>query len=152
MAADRLGTRMNTFASFGMPLLGGALVGLSASLALFAHGRAVGISGLFGGLFLPGHDARPFRFWFLAGLVMAGAALRRMHPAAFAAPAASWIAVAIAGVTVGYGTRLGSGCTSGHGICGLCRLSVRSIVATATFIATGMATVFVVKHLLGGAP
>jgi uncharacterized membrane protein YedE/YeeE len=133
-----------------MPLLGGALVGLSASLALVAHGRAVGISGLLGGLFLPGHDARPFRFWFLAGLVVAGVALRAAYPGAFATPSASWAAVALAGLLVGYGTRLGSGCTSGHGICGICRLSVRSIVATGTFIATGMITVFVVMHWLGG--
>jgi uncharacterized membrane protein YedE/YeeE len=140
---------MNSFPPYGMPLLGGALIGLSASLALFAHGRAVGISSLLGGLLLPGHDARPFRFWFLAGLVVAGAALRAVYPAAFAAPGASLIAVATAGALVGYGTRLGSGCTSGHGICGLCRLSMRSIVATGTFIATGMLTVFVVQHLFG---
>lgn len=141
---------MIPLASFGWPLLGGALVGLSASLALFAHGRAVGISGLFGGLFLPGHDARPFRLWFLAGLVVAGLALRVADPETFAPPAAPWIAVAVAGVLVGYGTRLGSGCTSGHGICGLSRLSLRSMVATVTFIATGMIAVFVVKHVLGG--
>ena len=140
---------MGPFDSFGLPLLGGALVGLSASMVLAAHGRAAGISGLFGGLFLPGHDARPFRFWFLAGLVAAGVLLRVIHPAAFGSPSSSLLVVALSGVLVGYGTRLGSGCTSGHGICGLCRLSLRSVAATATFIAAGMITVFVVKNLAG---
>jgi uncharacterized membrane protein YedE/YeeE len=139
-------------ASYGFPLLGGVMIGLSASLLLLTHGRVAGVAGLFGGLFLPGHDARSFRIWFIAGLVAAGLALSWAYPAAFSlARSPSMAVVGVAGLLVGYGTRLGGGCTSGHGICGRCRLSVRSVVATMTFMAAGMVTVFVVNHL-GGDP
>jgi uncharacterized membrane protein YedE/YeeE len=142
---------MNLVEPFGLPLVGGALIGLAASVVLLTHGRVAGISGLFGGLFLPGHDARDFRFSFLAGLLLAGVALELVHPTAFAAVGLAPLPViAVAGLLVGYGTRLGGGCTSGHGVCGLCRLSRRSLVATMTFMATGMITVFVVRHLAGG--
>ena len=140
--------------SYGLSLLGGVIIGAAASLVLFTHGRVAGISGLFGGLFLPGHDARAFRRWFIAGLVGAGFLLTRLYPAAFSSAGAGMPTIAIAavaGLLVGYGTRLGGGCTSGHGICGMCRLSIRSVVATMTFMAAGMATVFVVRHLIGGA-
>ncbi|HMI86286.1 MAG TPA: YeeE/YedE family protein [Polyangiaceae bacterium] len=141
---------MNVIASYGVSLLGGALIGLSASLALLTHGRAAGISGLFGGLFLPGYDARSFRLAFVVGLVAAGLVLSVVYPAAFATGVRSLFVVGAAGLLVGFGTRLGGGCTSGHGVCGLSRLSGRSMVATATFMGTGMVTVFVVRHLLGG--
>jgi len=141
---------MNLIESYGLPLLGGALIGLSASLALLTHGRVAGISGLFGGLFLPGHDARDFRLWFLLGLVVAGFVLSRVHPMAFASTALrSFAVMAAAGLFVGFGTRLGGGCTSGHGVCGLCRLSKRSLAATITFMGTGILTVLVMKHVLG---
>jgi hypothetical protein len=136
---------------YGLSLLGGALIGLAASMVLLTHGRVAGIAGLFGGLFLPAHDARAFRFWFIAGLVGAGFVLSRFYPPAFSLAGAPTIPiVAVAGIIVGYGTRLGSGCTSGHGICGLSRLSVRSLVATLTFMGVGMVTVFLITHLIGG--
>ncbi len=142
---------MNFVESHAMSLFGGALIGLSASLLLLTHGRIAGISGLFGGLFLPGYDARAFRLWFLVGLVAAGGVLLLVYPPAFAPTGrASLVAVAAAGLLVGVGTRLGGGCTSGHGVCGLSRFSSRSLIATITFMATGMLTVFITHHVVGG--
>jgi uncharacterized membrane protein YedE/YeeE len=138
-------------------LVGGALIGLAASLLLLFHGRIAGISGILGET-LRGEGTRgegAYRGAFLAGLIAAGVALRVVYPAAFAsAPSGgstvvTTVLVATSGVLVGYGTRLGNGCTSGHGVCGLSRLSRRSLVATLTFMATGAMTVFVVRHLLG---
>lgn len=138
-------------------LAGGALIGLAASLLLLFHGRVAGLSGILGET-LRGEGTRgdgAYRGAFLAGLVAAGIALRFIHPAAFprslngGAGGVTLGLVAVAGVLVGYGTRLGNGCTSGHGVCGLSRLSKRSLVATMTFMATGAMTVFVVRHLLG---
>lgn len=141
----------NLIASYGLPLAGGVLLGLAASLVLLTHGRVTGVSGIFGGLFLQGHDGRSFRLWFVLGLIASGLALSRFHATGMSATGAPGIAVAgLAGLLVGYGTRLGSGCTSAHGICGIGRLSVRSLTATMTFMATGMLTVFVVRHVLGG--
>lgn len=132
-------------------LAGGALIGLSASLLLLTHGKIAGISGILGGLLERGTDERGYRAWFLAGLLASGALLVVLRPSAFpTAPTSSLGLTAIAGLLVGFGTRLGNGCTSGHGVCGLSRLSTRSLVATVTFIAAGMTTVFV-KGLLGGA-
>lgn len=132
-------------------LIGGAIIGLAASLFLLAHGRVCGISGLFGGLLRRGADALGLRVTFVAGLVAGGLLLRLFLPSALAS---AWTPSALltvpAGLLVGFGTQLGSGCTSGHGICGISRLSARSIVATTTFMLTGFATVFVVRHLLGG--
>ena len=130
-------------------LLGGMLVGLSASLLLLSHGKIAGISGIIGGLLTPGTEDRSYRLWFLAGLLAAGAGLRALYPAAFAGGAAAPLgAVALAGLLVGYGTRLGNGCTSGHGVCGLSRFSPRSLAATMTFMATGAIAVFVTRHVL----
>jgi uncharacterized protein len=138
--------------SWTLSLAGGTLIGLSASIVLLFHGRVTGISGIFGGSFLPRHDARDFRLWFLAGLMGSGVALVLVYPAAFVLSSGPSLGVAaIAGLLVGYGTRLGGGCTSGHGICGIARLSRRSFVATAVFIATAMVTVYVVRHLVGSA-
>ncbi len=134
------------------PLLGGALIGLSASLVLLAHGRVTGISGIFGGLFSTPLTDATFRGWFLAGLLLSGLAVRIVWPAAFGSVLGDRLEwVALAGLLVGFGTRLGSGCTSGHGVCGLSRLSPRSLVATLTFIATGALTVHATKWL-GGEP
>lgn len=137
-------------------LLGGALIGLSASLVLLTHGKIAGVSGIFGGAISRGTTDRAFRLWFLAGLAAAGLGLAWLHPSAFAAASVTpaWAVVA-AGALVGYGTRLGNGCTSGHGICGLSRLSQRSLAATLTFLLTGAATVFVTRHVVhvaGSAP
>jgi uncharacterized membrane protein YedE/YeeE len=133
-----------------LPLLGGALIGLSASLLLLTHGRITGISGFVGTLLQPAADNRRFRVWFLAGLLAAGLVARAVAPAAFGTPRAGIAATIIAGLLVGYGTRLGNGCTSGHGVCGVSRLSRRSIVATLTFCATGAATVALLRLVGGG--
>jgi uncharacterized membrane protein YedE/YeeE len=132
-------------------LLGGMLIGLAASLLLLTHGKVAGISGLYGGIFRRGTSDRSLRFWFIAGLLLAGTAVRFVYPAAFVS---SWSAtlpmVLVAGLIVGFGTQLGNGCTSGHGVCGISRVSIRSLIATGTFMLTGFVTVFVVRHLLGG--
>ncbi|KQQ19472.1 hypothetical protein ASF53_24080 [Methylobacterium sp. Leaf123] len=126
---------------------GGALIGASAALLLLTNGRIAGISGIVGGLFRPsGHDFA-WRAAFLIGLLLG--------PVAFRLGAghwpevrvdASWPLLVTAGLLVGYGTRLGSGCTSGHGVCGLARLSPRSFVAVGTFMAAAIITVFLVRH------
>lgn len=132
-------------------LIGGALIGLSASLFLLTHGRVAGISGLYGGIFRRGATDRTLRIAFIAGLLVAGILARWLAPAAFETSWSAALPIALlAGLLVGFGTQLGSGCTSGHGVCGLSRLSIRSLVATGTFMATGVATVFVVRHVFGG--
>lgn len=131
--------------------LGGALIGLSASLFLLGHGRVAGISGLYGNLLRPGSATRMLSVWFMAGLLLAGFVVRLVHPAAFASTWTPSLPIAlVAGLIVGAGTQLGNGCTSGHGVCGLSRLSIRSLVATLTFMATGGITVFIVRHVIGG--
>lgn len=133
-------------------LIGGAMIGLAASLLLLTHGRVAGISLLYASLFRRGAGDRAFRLSFIAGLAATGVLVRLTRPDAFASAwSASLPVTLLAGLVVGFGTQLGNGCTSGHGVCGLSRLSVRSLVATLTFMATGFATVFVVRHLLGGA-
>jgi uncharacterized membrane protein YedE/YeeE len=141
---------MHDFTPFSA-LIGGALIGLAASIFLLTHGRVAGISGLFGGMLRRGAEGRGTRFAFVAGLVAGGLLLRLVYPAAFDS---AWMAplplALVAGLVVGFGTQLGSGCTSGHGVCGLSRLSIRSLVATCTFMMAGGVTVFVTQHLLGG--
>ena len=133
-------------------LMGGMLIGLAASLFLVAHGRVCGISGLFGCLLRPGSGTPSLNFSFISGLFAAGVALRLLAPNVFESSWSPSLSLAIpAGLLVGFGTQLGNGCTSGHGICGLSRLSVRSLIATSTFMLTGFATVFVVRHGVGGA-
>lgn len=134
-------------------LVGGALIGLAASLFLLAEGRVCGISGLFGGLLRRSPEALRVRVPFLAGLLVGGVALRLVAPGVFDRVASPSLAFVIpAGLLVGFGTQLGNGCTSGHGVCGLSRLSIRSLVATCTFMAAGFVTVFVVRHVLGVTP
>jgi len=130
-------------------LLGGALIGLSASLVALFHGRIAGISGIFAGVLYPRPGDGSFRPYFLAGLFLAGIAARLLYPSALPAGTPSLAIAGAAGLLVGFGTRLGSGCTSGHGVCGLSRLSTRSLVATLTFMATGVLTVAVVRALGG---
>jgi uncharacterized membrane protein YedE/YeeE len=133
-------------------LLGGLMIGLSASLLLFTHGRVAGISGIYAGVLPPRADDGSFRVWFLGGLLLAGLGVRLVWPSAFtSSPVGGLGTIAVAGVLVGFGTRLGGGCTSGHGVCGMSRLSARSVVATLAFMATGVVTVYVVRHVLGGA-
>jgi uncharacterized membrane protein YedE/YeeE len=137
---------------FLLSLLGGALIGVSASLLLLFNGRIAGISGITGGLLTPSSGDVGWRVAFIGGLVLGGALLMAFLPRAIGAPVMSGAGVAVlAGLLVGFGTRLGSGCTSGHGVCGVSRGSKRSWVATSVFVATAMGTVFVTRHLLGGA-
>jgi len=132
--------------------LGGGLIGLAASWLLFASGRVAGISGIVGGLLGPWNTQSSWRLSFLGGLLVGGGILLVALPEAIVAPAGrSVVLVALAGALVGYGTRLGSGCTSGHGVCGLTRLSSRALVATLTFMATGFATATLLG-IVGGAP
>lgn len=134
-------------------LLGGALIGLAASILLLCNGRVAGVSGILGGALHPVPGDTLWRLMFLFGLAGAGAVGTLLRPEAFiAGPKRSILIIALAGFLVGYGTRLGNGCTSGHGVCGVSRLSPRSLFATATFITTGALTVFVIKHVFGGAP
>jgi uncharacterized membrane protein YedE/YeeE len=130
-------------------LLGGILIGLASVWLLAANGRIAGVSGILHGLFAQPPGDRLWRGFFIGGLVVAGFA---WHAFSGAAPAREGFGLgwaAAAGVLVGFGTRLGGGCTSGHGVCGLGRLSVRSLAAVAIFMATGMAAAFVARHLLG---
>jgi uncharacterized membrane protein YedE/YeeE len=132
-------------------LVGGVLIGVSASLLLLAHGRIAGISGIVGGALRLRDGDRTWRLLFLAGLIGGGWLITFVSPAAFPTtlPAPAPLLV-VAGLLVGFGTQLGNGCTSGHGVCGLGRLSARSLVATLTFMTTGAAVVFVIRHVLGG--
>ena len=132
----------------GSAIAGGALIGLAASLLMLANGRVAGVSGMIAGLLPPERGgAWVFRALFLAGLVGAGAigmlvAPQLIGPSPRALP---WLIVA--GLLVGFGTRIGSGCTSGHGVCGVSRLSRRSLVATAVFMACGILTASVIGAL-----
>lgn len=132
--------------------VGGALIGLSASLLLLFNGRIAGISGIYSGLLFPKAGEVGWRAAFVGGLVVGGIALFLLAPSLFAVEYDRTLPmVAIAGLLVGLGVRLGSGCTSGHGVCGISRLSPRSLIATVTFIFTGAVTVFVTRALMGGA-
>lgn len=134
-----------------LPLLGGVLIGLSASLLLLFNGRVAGISGIAGGLVAPARGEVAWRATFVLGLVGGGVLLSVLFPQLLGAPVVSGaVAPVLAGLLVGFGTRLANGCTSGHGVCGLSRGALRSLVATLTFMATGALTVFVVRHVLGG--
>lgn len=130
-------------------LIGGMLIGASAALFLMLNGRIAGISGILGGALEQGSADGAWRYAFLAGLVAVPAAWAAFVPVTVVIEASAPLLIA-AGLLVGFGTRLGSGCTSGHGVCGISRLSVRSIVATATFMAFGFLTVFVMRHAIGG--
>ena len=132
-------------------LAGGVLLGIASALFILANGRILGISGILGGLLRPKAGDAGWRIAFVLGMLAAPVTLKWLAPAGFlSAPRieAGVAAVVVAGLLVGYGTRLGSGCTSGHGVCGLSRLSPRSLVATGTFMAAGFAIVFVIRHLL----
>jgi uncharacterized protein len=134
-----------------LALFGGALLGLSAGVLLLFNGRLAGVSGIVGGLVHPAGAGRGWRAAFVAGLLAGGALLLALYPEAYpTGPSRSLGALAVAGLLVGFGARLGGGCTSGHGVCGVGRLSVRSLVATVTFIVAGALAVVVVSRLLGG--
>lgn len=132
-------------------LLGGVLIGVASVLLMMLTGRIAGISGILGGLLAPGAKDKAWRIAFVVGLIAAPLIFAAMGRS-LAVPdmPASWLVVAAAGLLVGFGTRLGSGCTSGHGVCGIARLSPRSIVATAIFMVAAVATVAIMRHGLGG--
>ena len=129
--------------------IGGAIIGLAATLLMLLTGRIAGISGILGDLVdLAGGD-RLWRLAFLAGLIAAPLILAAASGHRLSAPPMpGWIIVIAAGLLVGFGTRLGSGCTSGHGICGIARLSPRSIAATLTFVAAAMLVVAITRHAI----
>lgn len=130
-------------------LAGGIAIGIAAAMLILLNGRIAGISGVLGGLLMPIRGDRAWRAAFIAGLV--GAPLLYALFADLPRPQidSGYAGLVVAGLLVGVGTRYGSGCTSGHGVCGISRLSPRSLVATATFMAAGFATVYVARHLLG---
>lgn len=140
---------MTEFTPFSAAV-GGALIGLSAVLLMVLNGRIAGISGTFSGAFFPGAGDRGWKIMFLIGLI-AAPALQRLVSGGWPAfdMAASWPLILVGGLLVGFGTRLGSGCTSGHGVCGLSRLSPRSMVAVAAFMSSGLITVAVVRSVMG---
>lgn len=129
-----------------LPLLGGVLIGLAATILLYFNGKIAGISGILGSALKAPTKENYWRYFFLLGLTVGGLILNLFYPQFFKyEPPMGWTAAIIAGLIVGYSTRLGSGCTSGHGVCGLARFSKRSWLATATFMISAMITVAVVK-------
>lgn len=131
-------------------LLGGALLGIAAALYVLLHGRILGISGIVAGLLHPNRNDVAWRLSIILGIITApfwSSFIFGIRPVVEID--ASWYAILIAGFLVGFGVQYGSGCTSGHGICGLSRLSPRSLVATFTFMAAGFLTVFILRHLIG---
>ena len=130
-------------------LEGGALIGIAASLMLAFNGRVTGISGIVGGLLSPTAGDVMWRALFVAGLLAGGTLALAATPAAFTAGGRSLATIVAAGVLVGFGTRVGNGCTSGHGGCGISRLSPRSLAATMTFIGAGAITVLVTRAVSG---
>ncbi|MEX0733817.1 MAG: YeeE/YedE family protein [Steroidobacteraceae bacterium] len=132
-------------------LLGGILIGLAATLLLWSIGRIAGISGIVNGIMGAPRGDRAWRAAFLAGMMIVGALAMQFVPSPPRIQTGATPLLLAAGFLVGFGTRVGSGCTSGHGVCGLGRLSWRSAAAVVTFMAAGMATVYVMRHLPGSA-
>lgn len=137
----------NAFSPYAS-LAGGVLIGLAASLFVLLNGRIAGISGVLGGMLKPLKGDIAWRVAFLLGLLSSSAVYALFAPVPAPRIDAGWTSLVLAGLLVGAGTRFGSGCTSGHGVCGLSRLSPRSLVATLVFMGAGFATVFVIRHVL----
>lgn len=131
--------------------IGGALIGLAVTLLMLLNGRLAGISGVMGDVLEPGTTHKGWRVAFLVGLI-AAPFLAKAVGYAYSAPQMpdSWVVVIAAGLLVGVGTRLSNGCTSGHGICGIARISTRSIVATLVFMVVAIAVVAITRHGMGG--
>lgn len=135
------------------PTIGGLVIGAAAAALLALDGRIAGVSGILGGILAPRRGDVAWRVCFVGGLVVGGFGVRMLFANPFAGLAATpYGAIVLAGLLVGFGTSLGSGCTSGHGVCGIGRLSPRSIAATLTFMLAGALTVLVVRHGLGVQP
>jgi uncharacterized membrane protein YedE/YeeE len=131
--------------------IGGALIGLAAVLLVLFAGRVAGISSILGATLGLSTGDRSWRVAFIAGLILAPVtAMLAGYPVPIPQMPSSWVVIVAAGLLVGFGTRLGSGCTSGHGICGIARLSKRSIVATLVFTGTAVVTVALMRHVIGG--
>jgi uncharacterized membrane protein YedE/YeeE len=131
-------------------IIGGLFIGLSATMLMWFSGRIAGISGIFFGAFDGAKHDTAWRWWFIVGLLVgAGSYLWATGPVYVPRTDFPLILVALAGIIVGVGTQLGSGCTSGHGVCGIARFSMRSILATITFMITGIATTYMVRHIVG---
>lgn len=128
---------------------GGVLIGLAAALSILLVGRVAGISGILGGLLRPARGDIGWRAAFVAGLFAAPWLMEALGARLAPSIDATGPALVVAGLLVGYGTRLGSGCTSGHGVCGISRLSPRSFTATALFVGAGFVTVYLLRHGLG---
>ncbi|QVN22051.1 YeeE/YedE family protein [Burkholderia pyrrocinia] len=133
-----------------LSLAGGVLIGLAAAWLVAFNGRIAGISGIVGGLFTAGAGERDWRVAFVAGMIAAPIAMRVAGAGLTPQVDASWQELLAAGLLVGIGTRYAGGCTSGHGVCGMSRGALRSMVATATFMIAGFVTVFVRQHVPGG--
>ncbi len=131
-------------------ILGGILIGIAASLMMLFNGRVTGISGIVAGVVRPNRLDVSWRVYFLIGLLSGGIVLRFFRPEVFIqSSSALWGDYIFAGLLVGFGTLLGNGCTSGHGVCGISRMSVRSIMATVTFITFGILSLYVFKAIRG---
>ncbi len=137
---------MDTFTPVSA-LIGGSLIGLAATILILFNGRVAGISGIVRGIFFGEKNEKRWRFVFLMGLLLSPFIYSLFVPLPPLEISTNFTKIAIAGLLVGFGTRLGSGCTSGHGVCGIARLSRRSIVATVVFMAAAMATVYLTKHI-----
>lgn len=131
-------------------LAGGALIGVAAALFVLFNGRIAGISGLLGSLLLRGGEGRGEKALFLLGVLLAPLLWQVFAALPAIEFQGGWLSLLLAGLLVGVGTRYGAGCTSGHGVCGIARLSPRSLLATLAFMASGFATVYVLRHGLGG--
>ena len=129
-------------------LAGGMLIGASATLLLWLNGRIAGVSGMLNGVLMPKRGDVAWRVLFLLGLMAGGGVYLALVPGAYTPRTDFPVpALVVAGLLVGFGTRMGNGCTSGHGVCGLGRLSMRSLAAVLTFMATAIATTFLVRHV-----
>ncbi len=134
-------------------LIGGSLIGAAAAALLWLNGRIAGVSSIFNGLVRPVAGETAWRALFLLGLIAGASLYTAVHPAGYTPRAGFPLGLLIVGgFLVGFGTRMGGGCTSGHGVCGIARLSIRSIAATIVFLLTGIVTVYVVRHVLGLQP
>ncbi|MEQ8954932.1 MAG: YeeE/YedE family protein [Gammaproteobacteria bacterium] len=131
-------------------IIGGIFIGLAATLTLWANGRIAGISGILSGVIFPGRNDFGWRALFIGGLVTGPVLFVLLSGESLTVDVQTGpVLTVVAGLLVGFGTRLGSGCTSGHGICGIARFSKRSFSATATFVAVAVITVFLTRHLFG---
>jgi uncharacterized membrane protein YedE/YeeE len=129
-------------------LIGGSIIGIAVSLLLLFNGKVLGVSGILGELFNHPLSKNYWRLFFVLGLLISPLIYSIIHPIPLIEISSNKLLIIVGGLLVGFGSRLGSGCTSGHGVCGLARLSVRSLIATMTFIFFGFVTVFVIQKVL----